>query len=811
MNDNATPGPSSVNRPVIAAGAGEATSSGLNVRCPTAPAIVTRSESNVNVTAPSLDSSQGTAAATREAADGNVPGRSHSSPPPAGQGDRATNEVPESDLGEKEVGPKQTVLPRFPSKLFGNKSRSFSSYYYKHTWVEYSVRKDAVFCFACRHFHSGSVVEDSFIVKGVSDWKKIGGKIIKHESSGPHDDCMVRWANFEQTKSTGSVVVNLSDSHKEQVERNRAYLHKVVDVIKLLSTLGLPLRGHREGKDEESRGNFHEVCGFFSKYDAAFETMQKTYFNCTSHDVQDEVIGICAKLVSGEIAEEIRSTGFFTIIADEAKSSKSEQLSVCVRYADKLEIKERFLCFIDCSATRDAAGILDGIKQGLEASGLTNIPIVAQCYDGASVMSGHVTGVQQRMKEEHPHAMYIHCLAHKLNLVLVESCTVNRTVKGFLTVLDKLYQVFAEPSNHHRFVAMQKALALKQIEIVQPSDTRWAYKWRCVNAVKTRYSAITACLKEMRDEGEKWAVEASGLYEQMTRLPFVTCLHVLEDVLRVVHVTHKALQSTECTLAGAAGVTNNLKAHLTSMREQDAWTSVWASVSEFCKDNNISVPKDTTAEAPGPLAPKRKRLSKTPSSLANSTIFSTLGQRECETSAGSAAQPKTQQFKQHLYFPVLDTMISELERRFGGEVMEVAEACAAVLDCNKDGIDPLLQKYAELLKIHPQLVKSEMDLIKHSTPKISLKILREKVKKRAYPNFYTVLQLALTLPIGSVTSERSFSAMRRIRNWQRSTMGQSRFSSLAILHIEADLTKGLSPEKVVNIYAGRKKRRIQLH
>ncbi len=75
-------------------------------------------------------------------------------------------------------------------------------------------------------------------------------------------------------------------------------------------------------------------------------------------------------------------------------------------------------------------------------------------------MSGQVvSGVQQRIKEVHPYVayiyiyIYIYCMAHKLNLVLVECCAVNRTVKTqFLNVLDKLYAVFAEPSNHHRFI-----------------------------------------------------------------------------------------------------------------------------------------------------------------------------------------------------------------------------------------------------------------------------------------------------------------------------------------------------------------------
>ena len=47
--------------------------------------------------------------------------------------------------------------------------------------------------------------------------------------------------------------------------------------------------------------------------------------------------------------------------------------------------------------------------------------IVSQgTYDGASVMSRCCFGVQQRIRELNPHAIYIHCHAHCLNLVLVD-------------------------------------------------------------------------------------------------------------------------------------------------------------------------------------------------------------------------------------------------------------------------------------------------------------------------------------------------------------------------------------------------------
>ncbi|KAL1267092.1 hypothetical protein QQF64_002767 [Cirrhinus molitorella] len=654
-----------------------------------------------------------------------------------------------NDLGEKATGPKQPLLSSFPKHQIGDINRAFSLFYYhKFPWIEYIYQA----------------------------WK-----------------C---------GRTSGSVAAQLSHSHQGTVQKNREYMCKSVDIIKLLAKLGLPFRGHREDADVETRGNYLSLCDLFSKYDPDFKSMQSKYFNCTSRDFQNEIIALCAELVRDEIAKKVHETGFLAVIADEAKSSKTEQLSVCIRYTVGLQIKERFICFVDCSNSRDAAGIVSGIKEGLQSCGLKDIPIIAQSYDGASVMSGHLSGVQQRIREEFPFAVYVHCMAHKLNLVLVESCTVNRDIKTSLNVIDKLYSMFAEPSNHFRFLMMQKTLALKPKEIVQPSETRWACKYRCVYAVKSQYSAIIRCLKEMEEEGEKWSVEASGLYHHMTRLHFITSIIILEEVLRVVHVTHKRLQGAS-TMADAASAVKSLRTHLQHCREESSWEATWMQVKRFCEDfSGICV--DSSPQTGG----KRKRTSRTPAGLSQYLVPTTLGQRdENETHWESESQT----FKRQLYLPVLDTMLAELDRRFSTDAMALSVACDAVFSCDKNGIGPLLSTYASF-KIHPQLVTAEMDLLKCTIPSpITLEKLTNEVRKDQYPNFYRLLQLALTLPVSSAASERSFSVMRSIRNWLRSAMAQDRFSDLSILHIESDLTANLSAEKIVDIYANRKKRRILLH
>ncbi|CAK6965167.1 zinc finger MYM-type protein 1-like [Scomber scombrus] len=148
-------------------------------------------------------------------------------------------------------------------------------------------------------------------------------------------------------------------------------------------------------------------------------------------------------------------------------------MTVCVRYAEELETKERFLGFVDCSEVANADAIHGHVKQFLEGCGLYSLPIVAQCYDGAAVMSGHVSGVQAQLLGDHPSPIYIHCMAHKLNLVLVDTCEVNRTANGYFLTLESLYTFFTQPGTHHAYKKAQEDIGATK-EITALSNTRWA-------------------------------------------------------------------------------------------------------------------------------------------------------------------------------------------------------------------------------------------------------------------------------------------------------------------------------------------------
>lgn len=124
-------------------------------------------------------------------------------------------------------------------------------------------------------------------------------------------------------------------------------------------------------------------------------------------------------MVRDQISGEVEEAGVFALMVDESKYvSKKEQVSVVVRYLHNDDIREEFLHLT--ADGLDAESLLTMIKQTLSKCNINFNMCIGQCYDGAAVMSGCNNGVQERFRKEVPQALYVHCHANRLNLVLVD-------------------------------------------------------------------------------------------------------------------------------------------------------------------------------------------------------------------------------------------------------------------------------------------------------------------------------------------------------------------------------------------------------
>ena len=77
-----------------------------------------------------------------------------------------------------------------------------------------------------------------------------------------------------------------------------------------------------------------------------------------------------------------------------------------------------------------------------------------------------------------------------------------------------------------------------------------------------------------------------------------------------------------------------------------------------------------------------------------------------------------------------------------------------------------------------------------------------------FPNIRELLRILCTLPVTSCSAERSFSGLKRIKTAMRSTMGNDRLTSIALLHLQRDVS--VEVPTVIDEFARLHPRRLEL-
>lgn len=53
-------------------------------------------------------------------------------------------------------------------------------------------------------------------------------------------------------------------------------------------------------------------------------------------------------------------------------------------------------------------------------------------------MIGHVSGVQQRIREQCPNPLFVHCKSHNLNLIVTQSCKDVRQIRNLMSTIGQM-------------------------------------------------------------------------------------------------------------------------------------------------------------------------------------------------------------------------------------------------------------------------------------------------------------------------------------------------------------------------------------
>jgi hypothetical protein len=78
----------------------------------------------------------------------------------------------------------------------------------------------------------------------------------------------------------------------------------------------------------------------------------------------------------------------------------------------------------------------------------------------------------------------------------------------------------------------------------------------------------------------------------------------------------------------------------------------------------------------------------------------------------------------------------------------------------------------------------------------------------SFTNAFVAYRIMLTIPVTVASAERSFSKLKLIKSYLRSTMSQQRLNGLALLAIEKEMLTEIDYNSLINDFASQKARKV---
>lgn len=735
-------------------------------------------------------------------------------------------------------GPTQPKLGEYPGNgpskdAKGNKKkvRRFQSRWYAaYPWLEYSVATDRAFCIYCYLFQSSTTKsEGSFVDDGFQTWNKVGGKTCKfllHQ--GPaHAAAAVRFhALGQHDQHIDTLLANVSAEVKC---KNRCRLLGSIEAVRLCAQQGLAMRGHREDEESMNRGNFLEVLQVLCSRDPelAAVSMANAPGNNKqiSSDAQKSILTAHAELVRKAIDEE-RGDAYFCVLADEARDgSKKEQMCIGLRYVVEATgvVKERFFDLVHVTDTTSET-LFNAIIMSANRRSQDMALCRGQGYDGASNMTGAINGLQTLVQERCPHAYYQHCWCHRLQLVLVAACALIDPVASFFATIATLCNCVGasckrrdqlRDAENERVTSSILAEELEtgrgknqELNLGRPGDTRWGSHWGTLKNLLQMYTSVLAVVARVAADGSNsdMRAQADGLCASMLTFEFVLILHAMEQLLAITNKASQQLQQKDQDIVNAMDLVGAARTRVQSLRDE-GWPAMLVKVTEFCHTlvvhsddidvDGIDVP-DMAAACVRPGRPRR-----------NAPMLT-----------------NEHRFKYDIYIAAIDAVLAELDNRFSPTQVELLRlsACLSPRDhfarFDVDKLVTLAQKYypADFNAHERDLLRNELDgfivdvrgneNLTSLTRLTELSVaLVETRKSVIYRLVYLLLRLVLTLPVSTATGERFFSAMKLIKGYLRTTMGDGMLTDLMTVYIEKNISKSISNQQILEFYVDMDNRR----
>jgi len=661
-----------------------------------------------------------------------------------------------------------------------NDKRNFMPHWYQaYPWLSVCTTKKKVFYCYCRYAEKLDLLkftkrnEGTFATIGFNKWKKALEKFKHHSQSISHREAVMKCHQLQKAPIDNGF--NLR-TQKEQASRRNALL-KQLDAVKFLLRQGLSFRGH-----DDLEGNLRQLLVMLSRDDEDVKSWIKEN-KYISHEIVNDKISIMANTLLRSLLARTteNSPSWYSIIGDEATDvAKREQFNLTIRWVNNDYDVAEDPIGLYCLPNTTADTLHKVIKDILIRCSLPLSLCRGQAYDGAANMQGKRTGVATRILKENPAALPVHCLAHSLNLCLQDAGRQVQLLRDALDVVKEMCQLIKfSPKRSHLFSEKLKQCDSSSVgvNIKLLCLTRWTARHGAFEAVLKDYPILMETMEEISETShDEYGVKAKGILALMEKFSTYFGIELGFLVFGAAETLSNTLQGKDTSFQEAMSAVTLAKSFYKRIRKEE----------EYNRFYNRIVRKAEEVKIDAPCLPRHKRPPRRVDAGSRPHQFTT---------------PK--EFFRAKYFETCDLLLGELDERFeqsriipsvltlenlllsAANGASYEEHIRAIRDsCYKDDFD-----FAVLQKQLPLLV----DVIKQGTPLVkkvtSVRTICEamntqsRVYKTMLSEIHKLLRLYLTIPITSATSERTFSALKHVLTYLRSSMSERRLNNCVLAHV----------------------------
>ena len=570
----------------------------------------------------------------------------------------------------------------------------------------------------------------------------------------------------------------------------------------MLARQGLALRG-----EDENDSNFAQVLNLRTRDNNELKEWLKRKTSWISHDIQNEMLERMANSVLRKIVSKIRDHKFFALLCDETSDNTGvEQLSVSIRTVNEaLEPEEHFLGFYALSHF-DADHICSCIMDVLQRLNLSINNLRGQCYDGATVMAGRVNGVASRILEKEPRAMFTHCQMHSLNLAVQDCVSEIPVLRDFLVFVRDLIGFLRDSPKRRQIVRDVASDLTKQrhssdvpsgcgekVGNIRPlCPTRMTMRFHALDGLLNQAGILQEALESISNEtnDKKILATVSGFLRRLSDFDFYFCLILCHSIFKKTDILSKQLQKTTVSTGEGISLCEFTKAQLRQMRFDEVFSQLW----ERTKVLAASV------DADAPKLPKNRKMS-----------------RRLDQGSSGHSFDDPESYYRSVFFQGIDSVIGHIEKRIKEEGVKILSSIERIFKMawssasesptheNEDFLRVVghfgedLDKNCLLSQLKSlSYIKEESSTSDGlSVPQI-LKVIGSTYLKKMIPEVCRLGTLYSVSPASTATCERSFSHLRRVKSYLRTSMGQKRLNHSCILTVYKEQVDSLNLTEIVN-------------